>query len=234
MKAILMVALFAMLTASLPVKAEQSGIEGNIGVYSQYIWRGSQESANTVVSGEAEAELGAGFVASVEFVSPTGNTPQGGNITEIDAGLTYILPVGEAELKLGYLHSAFINHAAGNTGEVVLAMDYAPVAITYYNAILGNADGWKKDQYVDLELYTSLNEVNLIANFGFYIPSTDAANPTKFASTKNELGHIDLTVSKDLNISDLIIIPSARLSIPTYTGKPSNANQLVFAVAIGF
>jgi len=104
MKAILMVALFALLTASLPIKAEQSGVEGNIDIYSQYIWPSRQKSAN----------------------------------------------------------------------------------------------------------------------------------PTKFASTENELGHIDLTVSKDLNISDLIIIPSARLSIPTYTGKPSNANQLVFAVAIGF
>lgn len=234
MKSILMTILLAMLTLSLPANAEQSGIEGNIGVYSQYIWRGSQESANAMISGEAEAELGAGFVASVEFVSPTGNTPQGGNITEIDAGLTYTLAVGKGELKLGYLHSAFINHAAGNTGEVVLGIDYAPIAITYYNAILGNTDGWKKDQYVDLELYTSLNEVDLIANFGFYIPSTDTANPTKFASTKNELGHIDFTVSKHLKVSDVVIIPSARLSIPTYTGKPSNANQLVFAIAIGF
>lgn len=181
MKSILMMALLAMLTASLPVKAEQSGVERNIGVYSQYIWRGSQESANAVISGEVEAELGAGFVASVEFISPTGNTPQGGNITEIDTGLTYTLLVGEGELMLGYLHSAFINHAAGNTGEVVLAVDYAPVSITYYNAVLGNADGWK-----------------------------------------------------NLNVSDVVIMPSARLAIPTYTGKPSNANQFVFASAIGF
>lgn len=92
-------ALIGLLTFHLPAIAEETDsgniVEGNIGMYSQYIWRGKQESANPLMMGELEAELGAGFSASLEFASPLGKSPEGGDITEFDLGLTYTLALDE-------------------------------------------------------------------------------------------------------------------------------------------
>jgi len=106
--------LLSLLTFHLPAISEEIGsenlVEGDIGIYSQYIWRGKQESANALMMGELEAELGAGFSTNLEFASSLGNSPEGGNITELDLGLSYTLALDELNIKVGYLHNAYINH----------------------------------------------------------------------------------------------------------------------------
>jgi len=223
--------LFAFSVAS---SAEEVAVEGEIGVYSQYIWRGKQESPNTLMVGEAEVELGKGLAASFEVATPLDNNPQGGSITELDVGLAYTINFSDLSIQLGYLQNAFINHSAANTGEVLLGVAYEPVSITYYYAVTSGADGWKKDGYIDAEVSDVVQDIDLTANFGFYLPSTDAAAPTKFPTTKNELGHVNLTASKAFEAGDLTLTPSIMLSIPTYTGKPHNTNQVVLGLAAGF
>lgn len=184
--------------------------------------------------GEFEASLGGGFIANIEYASPLENTPQGANVTEIDLSLIYGTAFQGFEFEVGFMYSSFLNKASANTGEVIAAAGYGAVKVTYYYAFMGNPDSWKKDQYIDLALNTELVTIDWTANFGFYLPSKDAANPTGFPTNKNELGHIDLSASKSFHASDLSITPSIRLSIPTYSGKPSNSNQLVLGFALGF
>lgn len=203
-------------------------------MYSQYIWRGKQESANPLMMGELEAELGAGFSASLEFASPLGKSPEGGDITEFDLGLTYTLALDELNIKVGYLHSAYINHAAVNTGELVAGLDYGPLAITYYYAVVGGNNSWKKDQYIDAELSADVRGVHLKTNLGFYIPTTGTSKKTEFPTQKKELGHVDFSASKTFQAGEVSFSPSVMLSIPTYTNKPKNANQVVLGLSAYF
>lgn len=59
-----------------------------------------------------------------------------------------------------------------NTGEFVAGLDYGPLAITYYYAVVGGYNSWKKDQYIDVELSADVRGVHLKTNLGFYIPTT--------------------------------------------------------------
>jgi len=231
-------ALISLLTFHLSAIAEEASseniVEGNIGMYSQYIWRGKQESSNPLMMGELEAELGAGFSANLEFASPLGNSPEGGSITEIDLGITYAFVLDKLNIKVGYLHSAYINHAAVNTGEIVAGLDYGPLAITYYYAVFGGVNSWKKDQYVDAQLSADAIGIHFKTNLGFYIPTTGSSKKTEFPTQKKELGHVDFSASKTFQAGELSFSPSVMLSIPTYTNKPSNANQLVLGLSAQF
>lgn len=91
-----------------------------------------------------------------------------------------------------------------------------------------------KDSYVDVGLGHTLMGYDLAANFGFYLPSTDAAKPTAFPTTKNELGHIDVAISKDIEVGDITFTPSFMVSFPTYTGAPSNSTQFVGGLNAAF
>jgi len=216
-------------------QAEGMSVGGDVGVFSQYMWRGMQASSSASVQGDLGVDTGMGLSANVWFAAPLGNTATGGNTTEFDFTVDYSGEIGDLGYSLGFIYYSYLNGAAANTGEAYIGLGYGPISVTYYNAVLANAGGWQKDAYVDVGLGHSIGGFDMGANFGFYLPSTDVANPTAFPTTKKELGHVDLSLSKDVALSEgVTMTPSLMVSIPTYTGKPKNANQFVGGVNFSY
>ncbi|RME40284.1 MAG: hypothetical protein D6794_02485 [Deltaproteobacteria bacterium] len=220
----MMAGLFGLSLFSNAACAQDLNIKGDMGVFSQYMWRGMQASPNASVQGDLGVDAGNGLSANVWFAAPLGNVASGGNATEFDFTVDYSGEVSGLSYSVGAIGYTYLNAASGNAAELYLGVGYGPASLTYYYAVSGS---WKKDAYLDLGLSTSLFGFDLGADFGFYLPSRSAANPTAFPTTKNELGHVDLSVSKDVDIAGVTMTPSLLMSIPTYTGKPKNANQFV-------
>ncbi len=210
-------------------QAQAAGLSpsGDIGVFSQYMWRGMQQTSTPSVQGDLGMDFGGGLSANVWFASLNGNSAQGGQKTEFDLTLDYSGELGGLSYSVGAIGYTYLNAASGNAAELYLGVGYGPASLTYYYAVTG---AWKKDAYLDLGLSASLSGFDLGADFGFYLP----AAATSFPTTKNELGHVDLSVSKDVDIAGVTMTPSLLLSIPTYTGRPHNALQFVAGVNFGF
>jgi uncharacterized protein (TIGR02001 family) len=207
-------------------QAEDIDVSGDLGVYSQYMWRGMQQTAGQAsVQGDLNVDSGMGLSANVWFASLAGPS------TEFDFTVDYSGEVGDISYSLGAIAYAYLNAAASNATEVYAGLGYGPVSATYYYAVNG---AWKKDAYVDIGLGHNLMGFDLAANFGFYLPTTSVTSPTAFPTTKNELGHVDLGISKDLELSGITFTPSFMVSFPTYTGSPSNEIQFVGGLNAAF
>ena len=225
--------------AAMPAQAGDSAVAGDIGVYSQYMWRGMQASAGTSVQGDYGLDIGGGLSANVWFAAPLGNVAPankqganvGGNKTEFDYTVDYSGEAGGVSYSVGAIAYTYLNGAAGNATEVYAGVGFGPVSATYYYAVAGS---WKKDAYLDVALSQSLGGFDLGADFGVYLASTSAAKSNEFPTTKNGLGHIDLSVSKDVSVGDATMSPSLMISIPQYSGKPKNANQVVAGVNFAY
>jgi len=209
----------------------EGGISGDIGIYSQYMWRGVQQTQNASVQGDLGADITDGLSANVWFAAPGGNNAAAGNVTEFDWTIDYSGEVGGLSYSLGYVYYSYLNNAAINTGEVYAGVGYGPVALTYYYATNSSTGGWKKDAYVDVALSQSIAGFDLGADLGFYLGKNTNAYPT----TKKGLGHIDLSISKDVALNDgVTMTPSLMISAPAWKGHPKNANQIVAGVNFSY
>jgi len=161
----------------------------------------------------------------------------GGNKTEFDYTVDYSGEAGGVSYSVGAIAYTYLNGAAGNATEVYAGVGFGPVSATYYYAVAGS---WKKDAYLDVAVSQSLAGFDLGADFGIYLPSTATANAPITPGTainpasKKGLGHIDLSISKDVSVGDATMSPSLMISIPQYSGKPKNANQVVAGVNFAY
>jgi len=223
---------FGMLSmGSMTASAEESdmSISGDIGVYSQYLWRGMKQTAGaSSVQGDLNLDTGTGVSANVWFASLNSNS------TEFDFTVDYSGEMSDVSYSVGGIAYTYLNNAAANANELYVGLGYGPISATYYYAVSGS---WKKNSYIDVALGHSMGGFDLSADFGFYIPSNTVANPSGFvdrngnAIIKSGLGHLDLGVSKDVKISDTTFTPSFMVSIPTYkepVGTVSKKNNVQF------
>lgn len=218
----LLVAVGAMASAA---QAEGLAVNGDVGVFSQYMWRGLQQTAGASVQGDVILDTGAGLSANVWFASLNGPS------TEFDFTVDYSGEVSGLSYSVGAIAYSYLNSGASNAVELYAGLGYGPVSATYYYAVSG---AWKKDAYVDLGLSHSLGGYDFSADFGFYLPSKSVTNPTAFPTTKNELGHVDVAASKDIEVGDITFTPSLMVSFPTYTNAPTNSTQFVGGLNAAF
>ncbi|MFQ5345652.1 MAG: TorF family putative porin [Mariprofundus sp.] len=242
--AVLMAGMTGMSAGAMQAQAEDSIISGDIGVYSQYMWRGMQQASGASVQGDLGVDIVDGLSANVWFAAPLGNNVAGGNVTEFDWTIDYSGEVSGLSYSLGYIYYSYLNGVSGNTGEIYAGVGYGPVAVTYYYATNSNRGGWKKNSYFDIALSQNVAGFDLGADFGFYLgKKANAANNqnNEFPTTKKGLGHVDLSISKDVTLSDgVTMTPSLMVSIPTWksdnpaTPRPKNTNQVVAAVNFSY
>ena len=232
-KAALSLFAFGMLSmGSITASAEDSdvSISGDIGVFSQYLWRGMKQSTTGVssVQGDLNLDTGTGLSTNVWFASLDNNS------TEFDFTVDYSGEFSDVSYSVGGIAYAYLNNAAANASEVYIGLGYGPISATYYYAVNGS---WKKNSYIDVALGHSMGGFDLSADFGFYIPSNTVANPSLFYDrngntlTKSGLGHVDLGISKDVAVSGIAFTPSFMVSIPTYketAGSTSKKNNIQF------
>jgi uncharacterized protein (TIGR02001 family) len=220
-------------------KAEELNISGDIGVFSQYVWRGMvQGSAGSSVQGDLGADIVDGLSANVWFATPIG---AGANsTTEFDWTIDYSGEVEGISYSAGYIYYSYLNGSAGNTGEAYASLGYGPVSVAYYYATNSNKGGWKKGSYLSADIGTSVKGFDLGATIGFYFGKADTATSVNvYPTTKKGLGHVDLSISKDVTISDVTMTPSLMVSIPTWKDaitnkRPTNGNLVVAGVNFAY
>ncbi|MBN4082482.1 hypothetical protein JYT13_01600 [Mariprofundus ferrooxydans] len=213
-------------TAITPAQASDMEVSGDLGVYSQYMWRGIQQAAGaSSVQGDLNLDTGTGLSANAWFASLNSNS------TEFDFTIDYSGEVSGISYSAGVIAYTFLNQAALNANEVYIGLGYGPISASYYYAVSGSTN---KNAYADVVLSHSIGGFDMSADFGFYLPSNTVADPTAFPTTKNELGHIDLAISKDLELEGITFTPSFMVSFPTYTGAPNNSTQFVGGLNAAF
>ena len=111
--------------AAIPAQAGDSVVAGDIGIYSQYMWRGMQASAGTSVQGDYGLDIGGGLSANVWFAAPLGNTATGGNQTEFDYTIDYSGEAGGMSYSVGAIAYTYLNAAAGNATEVYAGVGWS-------------------------------------------------------------------------------------------------------------
>jgi len=226
------------LTTMAPA-AQAADVSGDLGIYSQYVWRGmAQGDAGTSVQGDYGVELGKALSANMWFASPIG---AGANsVTEFDWTLDYSGEIDKLSYSVGYIYYSYLNSAVSNTGEVYAGLGYGPVSATYYYAVNSDTGGWKKSSYLSLGVGADAAGFDLGATLGLYLGKADTANAiNEFPTTKKGLGHIDLSISKDMVIKDITITPSLTISMPTWKDavtnkRPSNSNLIVAGINFAY
>lgn len=223
--------------ASAPTQA--ADVSGDLGIYSQYVWRGmAQGKAGTSVQGDYGTDLGGGLSGNVWFATPidAGQNSQ----TEFDWTLDYSGEMGDLGYSVGYIYYSYLNGAAANTGEIYAGLGYGPVSATYYYAVNSNNGGWKKGSYLSLGVGTDAAGFDLGATFGFYFGKANTATSVNvYPTTKKGLGHLDLSISKDITLNDITVTPSLTISKPMYkdatTNKtPTNSNLAVAGINFAY
>jgi len=154
----------------------QAGVSANIGVASNYIWRGQTQTSNSAAtSGGIDYEHESGFYAGT-WVS---NIAGGDFEQDIYAG--YGFKTGGIDLDVGYIMYDYLT-AASDFSEIYIKGGMA-------GATLGYAmDSKNKDSYLSLEYATEVKkgmEVGFV--YGSYSKNVSA----------NSYSHIGLSLSKD-------------------------------------
>jgi len=210
-------------TAIIPAQASDMEVSGDLGVYSQYLWRGMKQTPGaSSVQGDLNLDTGTGFSTNVWFASLNSNS------TEFDFTVDYSGEVSDFGYSAGVIAYTYLNAAAGNATEVYIGLGYGPISATYYYAVSGS---WNRNSYADIALGHSIGGFDLSADFGFYIPSNTVSNPSGFVDrngntiTKKGLGHVDISISKDVELSGISFTPSFMVSIPTYKNTATNSKK---------
>ena len=125
----------ALLAAIAPVRAE---LAANIGVTSDYIWRGvSQSGESASVSGGIDYSSEGGFYAGT-WVGSLDNGEEDFNGSEVDLYLGFAGEVAELSYDLGYIYYAYPSNDDIDFGEIYASLGWgdftAGVAYTVNNA----------------------------------------------------------------------------------------------------
>jgi len=241
----LMAGMMGMGAGAIEAQAGDAGISGDIGVYSHYVWRGMPQTTTNraSVQGDLGVEIVDGLSANVWFASEAAGTTATTTATEFDWTLDYSGEISDVSYSLGYIYYSYLNATSGNTGEVYFGLGYGPLAVTYYYATNSNKGGWKKNSYLDVALSHNLAGFDLGADFGFYMgkdPTVPVDHINEFGNASNGLGHVDLSISKDVAIAEgVTMTPSLMVSIPTAKDRTTNqrannANQVVAGVNFSY
>ncbi len=227
----------SMSSGAITAQADDMAISADIGAYSQYVWRGIQQnSGKKSVQGDFGIDAGNGLSANVWFANGGLTNNAGGSVTEFDWTVDYSGEINDFSYSLGYIYYSYLNNASGNTGEVYVGAGYGPLSATYYYATNSNRGGWKKGSYLDVALSQNVSGFDLGADFGFYFGKKSTTTSTNvYPTTKKGLGHIDLSISKDVALTKQVTItPSLMVSIPTWKNHQKSNNQFVAGVNFAY
>jgi uncharacterized protein (TIGR02001 family) len=160
----------------------------NIGLYSQYVWRGQRQSGGAMsVQGDVGIAHDSGLSANVWFA-----TLGTGNATEFDFTLDYSADLGFMGYSAGLILYRIHNNGAANTSEVYLGATHElGTAKVYY-------DTNSKNIWLDLGSSIELAEFSLEGTLSYNMPD----------GGKNEFVNLAVGVSKAIELDDVVLTPS--------------------------
>ncbi|MDQ6992205.1 MAG: TorF family putative porin [Mariprofundus sp.] len=220
--------------------AEESGLSigGDIGMASQYVWRGAMQKGTAAVQGDVSLSYD-GFSTSAWFsnsyISPDPQSA-GKEVVEFDFTADYSGSVGDLGYSVGGIYYTYMRDSNSNFGEVYGGISYDAVvspSLTVYYTAKGVTSGFYKtgDLWVDLGLSTSVAGFDISGTASYVKWKKDVTNrPTVagFNQYKNGFSLVQLGISKDIAVADTTITPSITFYVPTI-GKSSDGNRYIYA-----
>ena len=232
--------MLVLVSGTIPAKAEELSISGDIGVASQYVWRGSMQKGQPAVQGDLGVSYQGLLVSSWFSNSYASPDPQtlGKEVIEFDFSADYSDSVGDVGYSIGGIYYTYLYDSHSNFVEGYAGLSYdatvSPSVTVYYTA-KGVDSGFYKtgDIWVDLGLSSSVADFDLSATASFVSWKTDAVNRATVAAVdkyRNGVSLIQLSISKDVELGDVTITPSISASIPVI-GKSSDGERYIYGAA---
>ncbi|MDQ6962256.1 MAG: TorF family putative porin [Mariprofundaceae bacterium] len=220
--------------------AEEVNISSDIGIYSQYLWRGQAQGAGVGTAGQASVQgdiyLDLNGIELGTWFATLGN-PNSSTV-EFDFSAIYSNNVSDGlNVSLGYLWYTFSNRgvaasaAASNTTEIFGELAYedywSPSIAMYYDT---KANDWWFDFGLSGELMN-----DFVVDFTLsYQKFKLTAIQSPIAGGKSEFKAFDISLKKDIEVNDISVSPSFTMSMPM--GERKNiANQTIeFVFGVNF
>jgi len=232
--------LLAMGMMTSAAQAEDMAVSGDIGAYSQYVWRGVEQTVNsTAVQGDLGVSMG-GLSAGVWFSNtyPAG-APQyaGKDVVEFDWTIDYSGDIGDTGMgySVGGIGYTYLYDSASNFPELYAGLSYGPVSLTGYYTI---SDSQSKaylagDMWIDLGAGTSVAGFDVSGTVSYAIWKNDVTNrPVGAVDTfKDGLSLATLGVSKDVEVAGTTMTPSLTYTYPL-AKKMADGNKYIYGVAV--
>ncbi|HIP06541.1 MAG TPA: hypothetical protein EYG66_01535 [Mariprofundaceae bacterium] len=160
----------------------------NIGLYSQYVWRGQRQSVGAMsVQGDVGLAHDSGASANVWFA-----TLGAGNATEFDITLDYSADLEFMSYSAGMILYRYHNNGAANASEVYAGVSHDLGSATAYYDIDS------KNIWLDLTSGIELAELAIEGTLSFSAPDVGTS----------EFVNLAIGVSKEIEMRDIVISPS--------------------------
>ncbi len=160
----------------------------NIGLYSQYVWRGQRQSAGAMsVQGDVGMAHDSGVSANVWFA-----TLGTGNVTEFDFTLDYSADLGFMGYSAGVILYRYHNSGASNASEVYVGANHELGSATLYY------DTNSKNIWLDLSSGIELAEFAVEGTLSYSAPDVG----------KSEFVNLAVGISQDIELDDVVLTPS--------------------------
>ena len=177
--------LLLMALVSLPSYA---GVSANVGITSDYIWRGMTQSDGISVSGGFDYESDGGFYAGVwgannnwgYSIDDAGVLADYGSGNEFDVYFGYATEVSGIGVDLGYVSFKYPGISAYDFEELVLGLSMGDFGITYANATNSGFTDYLEFSYsigpvgISYGQYDDMGD-NLLISYGFGCGSYDCS-----------------------------------------------------------
>ena len=183
---------------SAPSQAADLEIGADIGVYSEYVWRGAAYSAGApAVQGDFATSFNDNLSANVWFSNVIGGV--NGPSTEFDYTLDYSGEAGDIGYSVGVIAYRFLNASPDNSLEVYVGVSMDMLSATLYY----DTDLYKKDMYLEVSAEMELAGFSTSATIGYVLPDAGTS----------EVSVITLTAGKDFEMGDVTVSPSFAYNI---------------------
>ncbi len=224
-------------TASItPAQAGDLELSGDMGVVSQYVWRGvTQTTGKAAIQGDFSAGID-GLSASVWFSNDyPSSAPQfgGRDVVEFDWTLDYSNSFGDSGLdySVGAIGYTYLYDSASNFPEVYAGLAYGPLSVTaYYNVKDSYNNAYLRgDTWVDIGLSTSIKNFDISGSISYANWKKDTVNRPTTSQFKNGFNLVTIGVSKDIEVAGMTMTPSLTATVPVI-GKDAAGNRSIYGV----
>lgn len=228
---------FSATTATAEELPMGATISGDIGVASQYVWRGlAQDNGRTAVQGDLGVAVGDFSIGGWFSNAYASTAPQfaGRQVVEFDWAASYGGEIGDTGLSysVGDILYTFLYDAASNFNEVNAGLAFGPVSLTGYYV---TGDSKSKaflvgDMWVDLGVSSSLYGYDLSGIVSYANWKNDLTNRATVSKYKDGVNLLTLGISKDFEVSGVSLTSSLTATIPVIK-KAADGNRYIYGTA---
>lgn len=235
-----------LLTMGLTISAAQAediAISGDIGAYSQYVWRGVEQTVNsTALQGDLGVSKG-GFSGSVWFSnSYPAAAPQytGKDVVEFDWTVDYTGTVADTGLgySVGGIAYTYLYDSASNFPELYAGLSFdsmlSPSLTAYYTVADSQSKAYLAgDLWIDLGISGSVTGFDISGTVSYVNWKKDGLNrPLGAVDTwKSGFSLAAVGISKDVDIAGVTMTPSLIYTYPL-AKKQADGERYIYGVPV--